>query len=131
MKYIKTVILALMLCVGALSSTNAHAAVVYSDSGTGGSGSAYLADVYGFNPGFVVNYDSYEWSAFYDDAGTANFSYTLYTSSGNYSVFSVYGGPPPPPGFPPAGWQTWSYYGDLLWYDHPDFLDAFWLVAPQ
>jgi hypothetical protein len=120
MKYIKL----LVLFVAAFFAASVNASEIYNDSGSGGSGTSYVNDVSG---PVQVNYDSYTWSAYYDDTGFAYYTYTLYTSSGQYDVFAVYGGPPPSP----ASWSHWGAYSDNLSNSPPSFLTAFWLVAPQ
>lgn len=119
MRTIKTL---LAFALAAFFASPAISAVVYDDSGSGGSGSAVITDTSG---NLQVDYDSYEWAAYYDDVGFAYFTYTLYASSGTYAVFAVYGGPPPI-----TGWNFYSTITDNLAAGHPMFLDAFWVVAP-
>ncbi len=101
------------------------AAVVYSDSGSAGSGTSYVN-------GSPVSYDSADWEAYYDDdqggIPFAVFAYTLHTGGGDVVVVAIYGGPPPP-GNPAPSWTFWGNTDNLA-AGHPDFLDAFWLVAP-
>jgi hypothetical protein len=127
MKNLKAIVFAIVAF--AMSAVITNAAVVYDASGNGGSGTTYLSD---FNGQFQVSYYDSEWSAYYDDFGVAQYSYTLYSTSGTYSVFAAFGGPPPPPGFPPStGWSFISYHTDNLSNSPPAFLNDFWLVAPQ
>lgn len=126
-KYISPFLFA-VVALFATPLPTAHAAVQYNNSGSTGPGSTQISDVSG---PLVIEYDSAEWYACYDDEGFAWYGYTLYNSSGSYQVAAYFGGPPPPPGFPPAGWNFFSYYSDLGAYGPPSFLSAFWFVAPQ
>lgn len=112
-------ILAALVAFAAFTLTS-NAAVVYSDSGQAGPGYAYLTDAWG---SFGVSYDSADWYAEYDDEGTAQYGYVLYTADGVHYVDATFGD------FSPD-WSFISLTTDSLEFLAPSFLSDFWAAFP-